>query len=87
MQHVNALVEGAIHDFVLLDVETLYGLFQVTHATVNNFGGCARGSTGEVSAVEQHGFQAAQLRIERATCSGGASADYADVESLFRDDL
>src|ERR1700748_354452 len=78
-------MQGTLHHAVLTSVEIGYGLLQVAHAAVHEFGGTAGSCGGKIPALDQDGFQAAQLSIQCAACPRSPSADHADIELLFFD--
>src|SRR4029077_18223016 len=86
-EHVDSFVERASEDFVLLDVELAYGLFEVAYPAVDHLGGSARSGGGKIQRFQLHGSQIAKLCCESAAGPRGAAANHANIEGFILDAL
>jgi hypothetical protein len=82
LKHQNPLPQSLTHNLDLPGGEIDYCLLEVADATVHELRRCARGCRSKITGIDQHGAQAAQLRVQSAAGSGCAPTDYANIERL-----
>src|SRR5271170_1234159 len=80
VEHPHAFVKSANDDVIFLGVDVFDGFFEIADAAVNDFGGGARGSTGEVARFEENHGEAAEAGIESTSSADGACTDDANIK-------